>query len=178
MATSTKTDREVRKRWGKPGDLRRNYDCTPSHPTHKDVHGGALLASLHRGRHANQYDKALRMVADIFRERSRKVSKRVVISAETEKLCPEFNTLANVWIQETRHLSLISQKIIHPAYFRIMGMGRPVLPLLLAALRDKPAHWFAALRAVANADPAPADGNASQARQAWLEWGRSHRYID
>jgi hypothetical protein len=118
------------------------------------------------------------MVQDIFRERSRKFSGRVVISAETEKLRPEFNELANLWIQETRHLSLISKKIIHPAYFRIMGMGKPVLPLLLSALRDRPAHWFAALRAVANADPAPSDGNASQARQAWLEWARSHRYID
>jgi len=137
-----------------------------------------MLASL-GDRHAIQYDKAIQIVEDIFRGRNKRFPVvRPVVDPETERLRPEFAELAEKWIRETKHLSLISKKITHAAYFRIIGMGKPVVPLLLAALRDRPSHWFAALRATANTDPAPPDGNASQARQAWLEWGRSQGYIE
>jgi hypothetical protein len=179
MAANTNNDCASRfYRWGKPGDSRRNYDCTPSHPSRKGVHGGALLLAGHGGRRALQYDKAIQIVEEIFRERSKRISPRPLWGNETERLRSEFADLADKWIRETRHISLISKKITHPAYFRIVGMGKPVIPLLLAALRDRPSHWFAALRATANVDPAPSVGNASQSRQAWLEWGRSHGYIE
>ncbi len=97
---------------------------------------------------------------------------------KAELLRVEFEALAKKWQRETVHLSLISKKISHPAYFRIVGMGEAVIPLLLEALRDKPAHWFAALRATANIDPSPADANPSMAREAWLKWGRSEGLID
>ena len=97
---------------------------------------------------------------------------------EAERLRPEFTALAKQWRQNTRHLSLISKKITHPGYFRITGMGKPVIPLLLEELRERPAHWFAALRATANVDPSPADATPSQSREAWLEWGKSCGYID
>src|SRR5580658_7048292 len=86
--------------------------------------------------------------------------------------------LCHQWRRETRHLSLVQKKITHPAYFRIVGMGGPVVPLLLEALRDRPAHWFAALRATANVDPCPPDANPAAARKAWLQWGRSQGLID
>jgi len=57
-------------------------------------------------------------------------------------------------------------------------MGKPALPLLLEVLRDKPSHWFAALRAVANFDPVNPEANPSEARKAWLDWGKSEGYID
>jgi hypothetical protein len=57
-------------------------------------------------------------------------------------------------------------------------MGKPVVPLLLESLRDSPTHWFAALRATANVDPCAVDANPSQAREAWLSWGRALGYID
>jgi hypothetical protein len=97
---------------------------------------------------------------------------------QTEQLRVEFEALAKRWQRETRHLSLISKKTAHPTYFRIMGMGEAVIPLLLEALRDKPAHWFAALRATANVDPSRVDSNPSRAREAWLEWGRSQGLVD
>jgi hypothetical protein len=56
-------------------------------------------------------------------------------------------------------------------------MGKPALPLLLEVLRDKPSHWFAALRAVANVDPVDPEANPSEARKAWLDWGKSEGYI-
>jgi hypothetical protein len=67
---------------------------------------------------------------------------------------------------------------MHPAYFRIMGMGERAVPLLLEELRDHPAHWFSALKATANIDPVPAGSNPLMARNAWLEWGRKQRLID
>jgi len=97
---------------------------------------------------------------------------------QAERLRPEFDALAEQWRRDTRHLSQISKKITHPAYFRITGMGKPVIPLLLESLRDKPTHWFAALRATANVDPCPTGTNPSQARDAWLNWGRTQGYIE
>jgi hypothetical protein len=93
--------------------------------------------------------------------------------AETEQLRQEFTALAAQWRLETQHLSQISKKVLHPAYLRISGMGSPVLPLLLAELRERPAHWFVALRAIANTDPARTATNPEEARQAWLKWGRT-----
>jgi hypothetical protein len=90
----------------------------------------------------------------------------------------EFEALAEQWQQDTRHLSQVSKKVLHPAYFRMIGMGEPVLPLLLEALRDRPAHCFAALKAIANVDPVTAGSNPSAAREAWLKWGRSKGLID
>lgn len=103
--------------------------------------------------------------------------KRDAVRIEAERRA-EFTALAEQWRRDTRHLSQIAKKIIHPAYFRIVGMGEPVVPLLLEELRARPAHWFAALRATANLDPSPADANPSQSREAWLEWGRSQGYIN
>jgi len=93
-------------------------------------------------------------------------------------LAVEFDALSNKWKRDTRHLSLISKQISHSAYLRIIGMGEAAIPLILKELRDRPAHWFAALRATANTDPAGKDDSPSQAREAWLRWGISEGYID
>jgi hypothetical protein len=90
----------------------------------------------------------------------------------------EFEALSRRWQRDTKHLSLTSKKITHPDFLRIIGMGEAVIPLLLESLRDRPAHWFAALGATANINPVPEDANPSQAREAWLSWGRSRGYID
>jgi hypothetical protein len=97
---------------------------------------------------------------------------------KAEHLRTEFTNLAEQWRQDTQHLSVISKSVSHPAYFRIMGMGDAVVPLLLEALRDRPAHWFAALRATANVDPSPINANPAKAREAWLRWGRDSGLID
>jgi hypothetical protein len=90
----------------------------------------------------------------------------------------EFEALSKTWQHDIKYSSLVSKKLIHPAFLRIVGMGEPVIPLILEALRDRPTHWFAALRATANIDPVPLNANPSEARRIWLEWGRSKGYID
>ena len=95
-----------------------------------------------------------------------------------ERLRQEFAACADQWNRDTKHLSLISKKVLHPAYLRIIGMGEPALPLLLEELRDRPSHWFVALRSIANFDPAPQGANPSDAREAWLNWGRAEGLLD
>jgi hypothetical protein len=133
----------------------------------------ARLSSLGSGAE-HKYDFSA--LIDLARRKSEDPS--LLLRLQTEQLRPEFTVLAEQWRRDTRHLSLISKKLTHQSYFRITGMGRPVIPLLLEELRERPAHWFAALRATANADPAETATNPSQARDAWLEWGTAQGYID
>jgi hypothetical protein len=51
----------------------------------------------------------------------------------------EFNNLAEEWRAETGMLSLVTQKSMHPAYQKIISMGRPVVPLILRDLEYKKA---------------------------------------
>ncbi len=102
----------------------------------------------------------------------------LLVKAQAERVRPEFTQLAIQWRKDTQHLSQVSKKVLHPAYFRIMGMGPSVVPLLLEALKNQPAHWFAALTATTNQDPVPPGSNPSAARAAWLAWGRTNGLID
>lgn len=107
-----------------------------------------------------------------------KQHRALAIRVRADELRVEFEALSKRWQRDTRHLSLVAKKITHPAYFRIAGMGEAAIPLLLEALRDRPAHWFAALRATANTDPSKLDDTPTQAREAWITWGISEGYID
>ena len=86
-----------------------------------------------------------------------------------------FNVLADRWREETAVLSLLTQKITHPAYLEIIGMGPVALPMVLKRLESDPGYWFTALRALSGYDPVPlaARGNFRATRQAWLNWGKS-----
>jgi hypothetical protein len=64
-------------------------------------------------------------------------------------------------------------------YQRIIGMGAPVVPLILEELRREPDQWFWALEAITGENPVPA-GSAGKVREmaaAWLEWGKRHGLI-
>ena len=93
---------------------------------------------------------------------------------ETEALRAEFNGLVDVWREETSGYSLAYQITAHPAYRRIIGMGRPALPLIFEYLAEHGGQWYVALHAITNADPVPeaAKGRREQAREAWLNWAR------
>jgi hypothetical protein len=101
-----------------------------------------------------------------------------ISSSKAESLRSEFNTLAEQWNRDTRHISQVSKKVTHAAYLRIIGMGGAVVPLLLEELRNRPAHWFVALRATTNEDPVPMGSTPAGAREAWLAWGRAKGFID
>ena len=56
---------------------------------------------------------------------------------------------------------------------RIIGMGMPVVPLILEDLRRRPNHWFWALEAITEQNPVPPEelGKVQQMADAWIEWG-------
>lgn len=91
----------------------------------------------------------------------------------------KFQALAAQWRRETRHCSLMSDIVLNTAYQQIIGMGRPVVGLILQDLRQQPDHWFWALRAITGENPTQTDdrGRLPQMAAAWLAWGRRHGHL-
>jgi len=87
-------------------------------------------------------------------------------------LAGKFQELAETWRRETGFFSFMRQRALHPAYQRIIGMGWPVVPLILRELRRQPDHWLWALEAITGEKPASGTDTLDAAAQAWLNWGR------
>jgi hypothetical protein len=90
----------------------------------------------------------------------------------------EFWALASEWKQETIWDSSVTQKILHPCYQRIIGMGPIAVPWILQALRIEPDFWFEALMAITRAQPIPQEhaGDIQAMANDWLKWGRENGY--
>lgn len=69
--------------------------------------------------------------------------------------------------------------VAHPAYLRIIGMGRAAVPLILDEMRSRGGHWFVALAAITGENPiAPDDrGRVRAMTDAWLRWGAGRGYL-
>src|SRR5258708_2495878 len=78
-----------------------------------------------------------------------------------------FNSLVKEWSEETSFLSSLHKKAMHPAYQRIIQMGKPVLPLIFADLSRRQVLWFWALNAITGEDPVPENAAGNDAVQAW-----------
>jgi hypothetical protein len=98
-----------------------------------------------------------------------------ISSAQLEK---EFRKLAGQWRRDTEFLSSVTQMASHPAYQRIIVIGRPAIPLILQELKQRPDHWFWALSAITGEDPVPAGAAFDEAVQAWLRWGKEQGFPD
>jgi|GEM_PF-7107452 len=109
------------------------------------------------------------------RQTTNRLSSYLLRQAE---LKDRFIKLANQWRQETKHMSLMSDMILHPAYQQIIGMGPDAVPLILEELSREPDHWFWALRSITGDNPIqPKDrGRLKKMAEAWLGWGRQHGY--
>lgn len=84
-----------------------------------------------------------------------------------------FENLADQWEDETVFESVVTRKAMHPAYQRIIGMGRPAVPLILRRLQREPAQWFWALTAITGEDPARGEDTVEGATAAWLAWSHT-----
>src|SRR5437764_5649865 len=84
-----------------------------------------------------------------------------------------FRRLAAEWKEQSHYLSNTAQMAMLKPYQRIIGMGWPVVPLLLEELQRQPDHWFWALEAIIDENPVTpeAEGNVRRVAQAWIEWG-------
>src|SRR5437868_9180350 len=101
-------------------------------------------------------------------------------STETDKkpmLEEEFKQLADQWYQETRMLSSLHQIVLHPAYQKIIGMGRDALPLIFRELNRTRGHWLWALAMITRSDRAKPGQNFREAVDSWLDWGAEMGYI-
>jgi len=56
----------------------------------------------------------------------------------------------------------------HPAYRAIVGLGKPVIPLLLVELELEPDHWFIALHELTGAEPVPEESRGRIDKMASL----------
>ena len=72
----------------------------------------------------------------------------------------------------------MSDIVINTAYQKIIGMGTPVVGLILQDLKRQPDHWFWALRSITGENPVePSNrGRVGEMATAWLEWGRQNGY--
>lgn len=84
-----------------------------------------------------------------------------------------FERLAAEWKEQSRYLSNSAQMAMLNPYQRIIGMGPPVVPLILEELRREPDQWFWALEAITEQNPVPheASGKPRLMAEAWLRWG-------
>jgi hypothetical protein len=90
----------------------------------------------------------------------------------------QFDRLASQWKVERTATSSVAAMAMHPAYQRIIGLGSPVVPLILRELRRELDHWFWALRAITGEDPVPLEsrGRLPEMADAWFRWARERGY--
>lgn len=105
---------------------------------------------------------------------------RVVGTDVTMELRRQFESLSDRWKEESRYLSSTTEIATNPAYQRIIGMGMPVVPLILEDLRKQPYHWFWALNAITGEDPVPEwmRGHVREMADAWINWGIAKKLIE
>ncbi len=89
----------------------------------------------------------------------------------------KFERLVDWWHRDTDDMAVLSKAFMHKAYQRIIGMGKPAIPLLLNELQHRPDYWFWALRAITEEDVSQSSDTFDGAVQAWLRWGKEQGYI-
>jgi len=90
----------------------------------------------------------------------------------------EFQSLVREWREGTAYISNLEKIVMHPAYQRIIGLGRNALPFILRELRQKPDHWFWALKAINGSDVAEHSQTIELAAARWISWGVSNGIIE
>ena len=95
----------------------------------------------------------------------------------------EISALADWWHEATGHMSSPSRIAGHPAYERIIELGKQdkgvVLRYVLEDLNERGGDWYDALEQIAGVDPVPdgVAGNVRAIKQAWLDWGTLNGYF-
>ncbi len=91
----------------------------------------------------------------------------------------EFQKHERKWKKDTRFISSLSDKYLHPSYARIISLGYQVVPFILRSLEAEPDDWFYALRAITgqNVVPPSAAGDMQRMTDLWLKWGAENGLI-
>ena len=94
------------------------------------------------------------------------------MSRQIESPWFKFHKLKNTWIEDTQFLSSINEICMHPAYQRIIGMGKIVIPFIIEDLLENHNHWFWALISITGVDPVPSEkrGKIKEMTMEWFKW--------
>ncbi len=93
-------------------------------------------------------------------------------------LAGRFREQADKWARETQHLSSPTQRIMHPSYQAILGMGQDhkqeIIRFLLLDLKQHRRAWFWALSYLAQDNPISQKdaGKMDKMIKAWVDWGK------
>jgi hypothetical protein len=99
------------------------------------------------------------------------------VSTKRARLKQRFLYLAAEWKNGTQFISSSDERILHPAYQSIIALGPSAVPFVLEELQSNHGHWFWALHFMSGENPVPEGANISQARTAWLEWGKGKGFL-
>ncbi|MBI4703440.1 MAG: hypothetical protein HY744_20190 [Deltaproteobacteria bacterium] len=90
-----------------------------------------------------------------------------------------FGRLVEWWARDCLWFSSTTKRTAHPAFRRIVSMGRAAVPFLLEVL-ETPGDWDIALAEITGADPVPpsATGRRAETIRAWREWARQRDPVD
>jgi len=107
----------------------------------------------------------------------------IVWKSESEKqqvLEERFRELSEKWRDETGAFSSATKKVMNFHYLRIVGMGMPVVPVILRELQRRPSHWFQALTFITGEDPVKPEekGDISRMAEAWIRLGKQRGWLD
>lgn len=92
-----------------------------------------------------------------------------------------FREQADKWQKETQHLSSPSQRMMHPSYQAILGMGnenpREIVSLMIRDMQEHRRPWFWALSYFAQDNPVSQSeaGNTDKMIKAWVNWEKVQR---
>ncbi len=97
----------------------------------------------------------------------------------SKPLHERFRELTDDWKSRTRHLSNTAQIALVFSYQKLIGLGPPVVPLILAELENEPDHWFWALEAITGENPVSNEdaGDMDASAKAWIQWGKQQGLI-
>ena len=88
-----------------------------------------------------------------------------------------FQQLLKEWRGSTRYTSSTTEITGHWAYQEIIELGRAAIPLIFKELRQRPEHWFHALRVLTGYQPPKSSRqNMGKMRDAWLRWAAREGY--
>jgi hypothetical protein len=104
---------------------------------------------------------------------------RVTVQPLTEPLKERFRELAENWDQETRYLSSPTQRMEHPSYQAILGLGREnkaeIVCLLISDMQQNERPWFWALSYLTGENPISRvdAGRMDKMIASWTTWAKN-----
>jgi hypothetical protein len=95
------------------------------------------------------------------------------------ELDEQFRFYSDRWYQSIKFVSSTTRMTTDPNYFKIIGMGKKVVPLILHELEHTPAPWFVALRVLTGNTEVGREfrGDFEKIAESWVAWGRSNAII-